>query len=77
MSYKTAPKKLICAYVCLNATRFVAERRVRNNEKVLELVRGWGCPGNFKLVGRVVNDCSKTKKKKSKSCSVLIVLRTA
>ena len=42
------------------------ERKVRKNEKVVNLVRQWGSPGDLKLVGRVLsNGSSRAKKKES------------
>lgn len=41
------------------------ERRIHRDENVLELVKKWGCPGDYKLVGRLLCDDSKAKKKKS------------
>ncbi|KAL5467223.1 hypothetical protein EMCRGX_G031423 [Ephydatia muelleri] len=40
------------------------ERRIHRDENVLDLVRKWGCPGDYKLVGRLLCDNRKAKKKK-------------
>ena len=44
---------------------FFIERRIHRDENVLDLVRKWGCPGDYKLVGRLLCDNRKAKKKKS------------